>query len=257
MRSEEINELAAALAKAQGQMSNATWNRENPHFRSQYADLAAVVNAVRKPLSDNGIAVTQPMNDGILETYLIHSTGQWLSCSMVLPAVNKAQDLGSVLTYYRRYQLLSICGLGAEGDDDDANASAALQQKPPARRAPPTPGQNVMRQRPDYVLSTGPSHDPETGEVKSEEDDTSARASPAGPAAPSSEQGAAGSTVTLSGVTMTLSDAATANIKFLATEAAKRGREQLNTYFKGLPPEAKRVVTLMKDELEQILPPKT
>lgn len=246
MRSDEINEIAAALAKAQGSMSNAVMNRTNPHFKSKYADLASVFDAVRKPLSENGIGVSQLINDGILTTLLVHTSGQWLSSTMALPVTPRPQELGSALTYYRRYALSSITGMSAD-DDDDAEAAEAGKQKAPVRRAPPSPGPNVM-QRSGYGLSTGPSYDPETGEVKSEEDDTSARASPAGPAAPAAEQtGAAGSP---------LSDPAVANIKFLATEAAKRGREQFNIYFKGLPPEGKRVVTLMQAELEQILPPK-
>jgi hypothetical protein len=103
--------------------------------------------------------------------------------------------------------------------------------------------------RENYTLSTGPSHDPETGEVRQEEDDTSARASPAGPAASGINPEAAGSTPAIT-------PAATANIQFLAREAAKRGREQLKTYFKGLPAEGKRIVTLMQAELEELLGPK-
>lgn len=54
MRSEVITELAAALAKAQGAMANAALNKVNPHFKSKYADLAAVLDAARKPLSETG-----------------------------------------------------------------------------------------------------------------------------------------------------------------------------------------------------------
>lgn len=252
VRSDEINEIAAALAKAQGAMKNAVMNRTNPHFRSKYADLASVFDAVRKPLSDNGIGVSQLINDGVLTTMLVHTSGQWLSSTMALPVTPRPQELGSALTYYRRYALSSITGMSAD-DDDDANAAEEKQQRaPPPRRAPPAPGQNVM-QPPGYKLSSGPSlqtyHDPETGEVKYEEDDTSARASPAGPAAPPAVDippGAAGS----------LSIKAIGNIEGMAREAAARGREQLNAYFKTLPPEGKRIITLMQAELEKIIGPK-
>ena len=59
-KSESINELAAALAKAQGQMEGAKKDSENPYFKSKYADLAAVVKAIRGPFSDNGLLATKP-----------------------------------------------------------------------------------------------------------------------------------------------------------------------------------------------------
>jgi hypothetical protein len=244
-RSEEINEIAAALAKAQGQMENAPFDRTNPHFRSKYASLASVVNAGRKALSENGIAVSQLINNGNLTTLMMHASGQWLSSTMSLPVTPRPQELGSALTYFRRYHLSSIMGISAD-DDDDANAAEEAAKRGNGRRAPPPPGENVMHK---HQLSTGGPYDPETGEVRQEEVDSSpARPSPAPPAPALEQTGAGGST---------LSDPAIANIRFLATEAAKRGREQLNVYFKGLPPEGKRIVTLMQAELEKILPPKT
>ncbi|HSR80889.1 MAG TPA: ERF family protein, partial [Hyphomicrobiaceae bacterium] len=86
MRSPDVGELAAALAKAQGSMRNATLNRTNPHFKSRYADLASVFDAIRKPLADNGLAVSQLIDDGRLVTLLMHSgSGEWLSSEMTLP----------------------------------------------------------------------------------------------------------------------------------------------------------------------------
>jgi hypothetical protein len=123
MRSDEINELAAALAKAQGQMGNAVMNRVNPHFRSKYADLGSVFVAVRKALSENGIAVTQMINNNNLCTMLIHTSGQYLGSEMALPVTAKAQEMGSYLTYARRYSLSSLAGVAAD-DDDDGNLAA-------------------------------------------------------------------------------------------------------------------------------------
>jgi ERF superfamily len=246
MRSEKIEELAAALAKAQGSIESATFDRENPHFRSKYASLASVINAGRKALSENGIAVSQLINDGELTTLLMHTSGQWLSSTTALPVTARPQEFGSALTYLRRYHMMSIICIGVDDDenDDDASAAEAAKLKMP-RRTPPQPAPNIMRS-PGYKLSTGPSHDPETGEVN-EDDDTSARPSPAGPAATSSTLEAAGST---------LSEKATATIQMMAREAAKRGREQFDIYFLGLPPEGKRIVTLMQPELAPILGPR-
>ena len=50
-KSDQINELATALAKAQGELESASKNALNPHFKNKYADLASVWDAARAPLS--------------------------------------------------------------------------------------------------------------------------------------------------------------------------------------------------------------
>lgn len=122
MESEQIAELAAALAKAQSVMGPAIINKQNPHFKNRYADLAAVFDAIRKPLADNGLSITQTtqLRDGalILRTTLRHSTGQWIASDYPLPIGAKPQELGSARTYARRYELSAICGIAADEDDD-------------------------------------------------------------------------------------------------------------------------------------------
>ena len=124
MKSEQVNELAASLAKAQGQMKNATFNRVNPHFKSKYADLASIIDAVRKPLSENGLGWTQTTelrNGGmLLVTTLMHTSGQWIQSDYPLPLGVKPQEMGSATTYAKRYSLAAIAGIAAD-DDDDAN----------------------------------------------------------------------------------------------------------------------------------------
>jgi hypothetical protein len=75
--SEQMNEIATALAKAQGQMEAATKDALNPHFKQKYADLASVREAIKKPLSENGIAYIQTVRSGegfvSVETRLIHT----------------------------------------------------------------------------------------------------------------------------------------------------------------------------------------
>ena len=129
-----INELAAALAKAQGVMENATMNRVNPHFKSKYADLASVWDAVRKPLSENGLAVVQIITDGKLVTLLMHTSGQWVQSEYPLPPAARPQEMGSALTYARRYSLSAITGIAAD-EDDDANAAESSKQRAPAKPA--------------------------------------------------------------------------------------------------------------------------
>lgn len=122
MQSEQTNDLSAALAKAQGAMAPATFNRINPHFKNRYADLAAIHEAIRKPLSDNGLAVTQTTeirdNGFVLVTTLMHASGQWTKSEYPLPLAAKPQELGSAMTYARRYSLSSIVSIAADDDDD-------------------------------------------------------------------------------------------------------------------------------------------
>ena len=132
--SEQINELATALAKAQGQMEGAKKDSENPFFKSKYADLAAVVEAIRGPFAEHGLAYVQLPEacEGeavAVTTLLLHSSGQWVSSRTVVP-VSKAdaQGVGSALTYARRYGLQAIAGVAAE--DDDGNRAVEAAPKP-------------------------------------------------------------------------------------------------------------------------------
>ena len=126
--SEQIDELAGALAKAQGMMENAIMNRVNPHFKSKYADLAAIFDAARKPLSANGLAIVQTIGNGVLHTRLLHTSGQWIASEHPLPMSGKPQEIGSALTYARRYSLSALLGIAAD-EDDDANAASRSNGK--------------------------------------------------------------------------------------------------------------------------------
>lgn len=133
-RSESIVEIAKALTKAQSAMENASKNKENPHFKSRYADLAGVIEAIKQPLLDNGLAYTQVFlpteHDRVsVETVLMHSSGEWISGIITIPVTRAdPQGHGSAITYARRYSLAAIGGIAAE-DDDDANAGSAGKKK--------------------------------------------------------------------------------------------------------------------------------
>jgi hypothetical protein len=123
--SEQINEIAAALAKAQGVITGAVKDSANPFFKSKYADLASVWDACRKPLSDNGLSVVQsPEANGAvvtLETILLHSSGQWFRNTLTVSAKEDSpQAIGSAITYLRRYVLQSFAGVAPEDDDAEA-----------------------------------------------------------------------------------------------------------------------------------------
>lgn len=126
-RSESIIELSVALAKAQGEIENATKNQTNPHFKSNYADLASVLGEIRAAFAPNGLSLTQmPFNEDNgnvgVESLLMHSSGQWIA-SKVSCKPNKADapSLGGVLTYLRRYSASAIAGIAQE--DDDGNSA--------------------------------------------------------------------------------------------------------------------------------------
>jgi hypothetical protein len=134
--SAECGELFAALAKAQGQIEAAAKDKENPHFRSRYADLASVWDACREPLSKNGLCVIQqPFTRGPLagiRTQLGHSSGQWVACiSTTTPRDQGPQAYGSCLTYLRRYALSAFAGVAPDDDDGEKAEGRDRGAKPP------------------------------------------------------------------------------------------------------------------------------
>src|SRR4051812_19140438 len=127
--SSEINLVAAAVVKAQGEIKSAVKDATNPHFKSKYADLGAVWDAARAALKANDLAALQDAvsNDGAVgvRTRLLHKSGQWMEFEPAMIPLSKrdAQGMGSALTYGRRYSLSAALGVVADEDDDGAAAS--------------------------------------------------------------------------------------------------------------------------------------
>lgn len=149
-RPEMLEKLAAALAKAQGQMGAATKDATNPHFGSRYASFAAIWEACRAPLAENGIAVVQQVScapGGVtVVTTLIHSSGQHIGSACWLPvAQNTPQAYGSAITYAKRYGLSALVGVVAD-DDDDGNAASAPAPVQQRRERPPRRTEEVREQ---------------------------------------------------------------------------------------------------------------
>jgi len=138
--SENINELALALSKAQGEMKGAIKDSSNPFFKSKYADLSSVREACKDELSRNGLSITQIMGanehgEMYLITMLLHSSGQWIKSMLPIKStnakdsrVNEYHVLGSAITYLRRYAWSAIVGIATE-EDDDANAVPTDQNR--------------------------------------------------------------------------------------------------------------------------------
>ena len=160
--SENLGELAAALAAAQATMGHAAKDGKNPHFKSSYATLASVIEAIREPLARQGIAYTSlPSTEGLIvsvETRLIHKSGEWLSttASAVVRDAS-AQVVGSAQTYLRRYGLQAICGLACEDDDGEATRPKAVTAPtaPPAPPAPPERDASWDTARPGFCAELG------------------------------------------------------------------------------------------------------
>lgn len=148
--------VAAAYTKAYADIQNVVKNAENPHFRSSYADLAAVVDTVRPVFARHGLSVFQApgklvqLGDGSLAISLvnlvIHESGEMLSVETQLPLGPKptAQAAGSAITYARRYALAAIAGIAQV--DDDGNAASSQDTKRQAKWSvnPASPVDDLM-----------------------------------------------------------------------------------------------------------------
>lgn len=134
----EAQSLAQAMAAAFAEIEGATKSANNPHFKTKYADLTSVIEAIKPALVANGLFFTQnprPHEKGVeIETILHHAGGETFSLgSLFVPAdKNNAQGFGSALTYARRYALVTAFGVPVEDDDGNAaSASAPRQQAAP------------------------------------------------------------------------------------------------------------------------------
>ena len=120
--------IYSAMAKAFAEIGGAVKDRANPHFKSKYADLSSVMDAVKPALANHGMffrQITHPSDGGVcVETMICHASGQELSGGMFFVPANKndAQGYGSALTYAKRYSLQTTFGVPSE--DDDGNAAS-------------------------------------------------------------------------------------------------------------------------------------
>ncbi len=122
--------ISQALVKFQSQLKPVNKDSENPFFKSAYADLSSILQSVMPLLSANGLALIQPMkvSDGhtILITKLIHESGETIESEMILPNHADPQKYGSLITYYKRYQLQAMLGISTKDEDDDGNSVSSV-----------------------------------------------------------------------------------------------------------------------------------
>jgi hypothetical protein len=167
--SDQFGDLVAAFAKAQaafGQLLKTKTakvpTKSGGEYSYRYSTLDDMIEATRKPLTDHGIAVAQPVRtangDVIVTTVLLHTSGQFMELGEVsLPGGGTPQSVGSAITYARRYSMGSALGIAAEEDDDGVAAQKA--GKAPAKRAAapatrdPQPAPPPAQERPAGVIS--------------------------------------------------------------------------------------------------------
>ena len=167
MPDNNVGELAAALAKAQAAFPKVVKDRvakiktSSGQYEYAYADLASILEAVRRPLADNGLAIIQRMGiydnvDGssyaglLLVTEVLHTSGARISSTYPLTKHDRPQETGSEITYARRYALSALLGIASEEDDD----GAAAQNASPARRG--APRTQPERETPAEIPPTAP-----------------------------------------------------------------------------------------------------
>lgn len=140
-KSETLGKLAEALAKAQSEIQHAHKDKDNPFFKSSYADLASVWDACREPLSKNGLSVVQALEMTekhlILNSTLMHISGEWISSLVpIVPVKPDPQGYGSAITYMRRFTLAALVGVAPsekptpDSLDDDDDGESAMGRRP-------------------------------------------------------------------------------------------------------------------------------
>lgn len=143
-KSETIELLAQALLKAQTEFMTASKDAKNPFFKSKYATLNSVWEAVATALHNNGLVCIQPIVNNMVATTIIHTSGQFITseCPIVCAKQNDPQALGSAITYSRRYALASMLGVMTD-DDDDAESAMVRKQPQSAPKPAPKPAEKT------------------------------------------------------------------------------------------------------------------
>lgn len=118
--------LQTQLLEFQRKISVIKKDSKNPHFKNTYASLEQILGEVKPILNEVGVLITQPINDGKVGTMLSYGVDSLVSV-IDLPINLSPQQLGSAITYFRRYTLASLLAL--EIDDDDAQITVKTTSK--------------------------------------------------------------------------------------------------------------------------------
>lgn len=156
-RSEEFADIIKTIYETGNIIGKVKKDGTNPHYKSRYATLNSLLDAIEGPMEASKLFLTQvPEGENKLTTLVYHSpSNQWIEFTSEAPlAAQNAQGVGSLISYLRRYSIMSLFHLGTE--DDDGNAASKVPQpvlQPPQQQrisvAQPLPQtQNYSQQAP-------------------------------------------------------------------------------------------------------------
>lgn len=127
-----MTKLNQAILAVQGEIKALSKDKENPFFKSSYFDINQIIAELMPLLVKNGITVTQPLTNLVGSPALatiISKDEERLEYVIPLPSTIKPQEMGSAITYYRRYALQSYFLLQAEDDDANSTKGEFIQKK--------------------------------------------------------------------------------------------------------------------------------
>ena len=175
--SPELAKFAEALSLAQEDVNDPVKNRNNPYFKSDYADLQQVLSVVRPAFSAHGLSLIQLPHsvtivfDGkhtirpAVTTRVLHSSGQWMECTLVAPpepppsdpdkkVANPTQKMGLAITYMRRFAAAGVSAVAQKDVDGNTGAQEPRQRRRGVEpRATPPPLDPVIQKRKDELGS--------------------------------------------------------------------------------------------------------
>lgn len=132
-QSADTKDLDVALAKAMGEINSIGFNATNPHYRSGYANLDAIMTVVRPVLSKYGLYISQQerlMSNGTIVLYTrVRHCGQWIESRIpIIPDKDNIQGYGSAISYHKRYSIMSLLGITCAQDNDDDDGESLMTQ---------------------------------------------------------------------------------------------------------------------------------
>lgn len=132
-KSDSIKNIAAAIMQFQVKCGKIAKSADNPFFKSKYAPLPEILEAIQIPLTESGLTFAQFPDGDSLTTILMHpASGEWMEATYAMhPVKLDPQSVGSAITYARRYALGAILGLNIDEDDDGNKASAPVSDDKP------------------------------------------------------------------------------------------------------------------------------
>jgi len=150
-QSESIVKLADALVKAQSEMPEIPLDSENPHYRSKFSSLKAVIDRTRPIFAKHGLVIVQlpSGNENAigLTTRILHSSGEWIEQEAVMninSGANPGQDFGKLITYLRRYSLSAAAGVYSDEDTTDGEGIGKGTQTSGKKQSQPKADMDII-----------------------------------------------------------------------------------------------------------------